>query len=65
MSIDVIGFLPNTDECNKEKKRNTKKMQVRIQPWWLIGLICHISNSSRNGRLGPDFETRSRHFSQK
>ena len=24
MSIDVIGFLPNTDECNKEKKEILK-----------------------------------------
>ena len=29
------------------------------QPWWPSGLICHVSNSSRDRQLGPKFESLS------
>ena len=39
------------------------KLNVRsIQPWWLSGLICHVSNSSRGRQLGPEFESLLRPF---
>ena len=37
-------------------------MYPKIQPWWLSGLIRNVSNSSRDRRLGPEFESRSRHY---
>ena len=36
MSIDVIGFLPNTDECNKEKKemlKNASQNPAMVAEW--------------------------------
>ena len=33
-----------------------------MQPWWLSGLIHHVSNSNRDRELGPEFESRLRQF---
>ena len=32
------------------------------QPWWPCGLSHHVSNSSRDWRLGPSFESRLGHI---
>ena len=53
-------------QCHlQQKSGNTRghlTFTTPIQPCWLSGLIRHVSNSSRNRGLGPEFESCSGHL---
>ena len=51
---------PDWTQFNSEKFWQNKKLNYRA--WWLSGLICHVSNSSRDRWLGHRLESRSGHI---
>ena len=55
-SQNISEMIQKENSPNRITRLN-HKLVVEIQPWWLSGLIHHISNSSRDRQLGSEFES--------